>query len=458
MAKIFEVSGSYIILKNNIISDMLNNYYIFSPCINHYIKISDFIKYGIKLTKNGTYKFFNDNSENNYIILKGNFNDNFFHINIYNNINSKYIMLFEDNDYEYDITNKPTIYISLNDNSLIKIPDILAIGSCTTNLYNNSLLFEREDYNNDNRLTINGNFTVNGNTNINYGSENVLKISSSIIEVNSSFIHLNSITNINGNSLYIDSKCRTIDISKTESTTDKITIDRNILIGSAIDATPTLTQYGSSYFNSDVQIGGLVVNGSEKTANLKVYGTIKAKQTNIEGLSDYAEYFEWEDSNPNNEDRVGYFVSITSDRKIQIANTSSHILGIVSATPAVIGNGAELEWNKKYLTDEWGRPIYEAVIIPAKYDEDGKEIESEHTEKRLKLNPDYDENIKYIPRSERPEWTVVGMLGMLRVRDDGSCKVGSYCKVNENGIATASESGYYVTKRFTDNIIEVFFK
>ena len=50
------------------------------------------------------------------------------------------------------------------------------------------------------------------------------------------------------------------------------------------------------------------------------------------------------------------------------------------------------------------------------------------------------------------------MLGMLRARDDGSCKVGGYCKVNKNGIATASESGYYVTKRFTDNIIEVFFK
>ena len=79
-------------------------------------------------------------------------------------------------------------------------------------------------------------------------------------------------------------------------------------------------------------------------------------------------------------------------------------------------------------------------------------------DKILKLNPDYDESIKYIPRSERPEWTVVGMLGMLRARDDGSCKVGGYCKVNENGIATASESGYYVTKRFTDNIIEVFFK
>lgn len=201
------------------------------------------------------------------------------------------------------------------------------------------------------------------------------------------------------------------------------------------------------------------IGSKNNNKNFYVYGKIYSSGSEtIEGSADYAEYFEWEDSNPNNEDRVGYFVSITSNRKIQIANTSSYILGIVSATPAVIGNGAELEWNKKYLTDEWGRPIYETVVIPAKYDESGKEIEPEHAEKRLKLNPDYDESIKYIPRSERPEWTVVGMLGMLRVRDDGSCKVGGYCNVNENGIATASESGYYVTKRFSDNIIEVFFK
>lgn len=70
--------------------------------------------------------------------------------------------------------------------------------------------------------------------------------------------------------------------------------------------------------------------------------------------ADYAEYFEWSDSNPNNEDRVGYFVSLNPERKIQVSGTN--ILGIVSATSGVIGNAPQ-EWPKKYLLDEWGREI-----------------------------------------------------------------------------------------------------
>lgn len=72
------------------------------------------------------------------------------------------------------------------------------------------------------------------------------------------------------------------------------------------------------------------------------------------------------------------------------------------------------------------------------------------------MNPEYDETQTYIPRSERKKWSPVGMLGMLRVRDDGTCKVGGYCKPNEKGIATSSESGYYITNRYSKNIIEVF--
>lgn len=150
--------------------------------------------------------------------------------------------------------------------------------------------------------------------------------------------------------------------------------------------------------------------------------------------ADYAEYFEWSDSNSNNE---GYFVSLTPGRKIQVSCTN--ILGIVSATLGVIGNAPQ-EWPKKYLLDEWGREIIdETTGLP-------------------KLNPEYDEMQTYIPRSERKEWSPVGMLGMLRVRDDGTCKVGGYCKPNEKGIATAAESGYYITNRYSKNIIEVFLK
>ena len=48
------------------------------------------------------------------------------------------------------------------------------------------------------------------------------------------------------------------------------------------------------------------------------------------GGADYAEYFEWEDGNINNDDRRGYFVTI-SNEKIKIARTNDYILGVVSA-------------------------------------------------------------------------------------------------------------------------------
>lgn len=72
--------------------------------------------------------------------------------------------------------------------------------------------------------------------------------------------------------------------------------------------------------------------------------------------------------------------------------------------------------------------------------------------------PEYDHAQPYIERSERKEWSAIGMLGVLYVRDDGSCKVNGFCKLADGGIATASDTGYRVVKRVTDNIVEVIFK
>ena len=36
------------------------------------------------------------------------------------------------------------------------------------------------------------------------------------------------------------------------------------------------------------------------------------------GTADYAEYFEWEDQNLNNQDRTGYFVSLDKDKIKQV--------------------------------------------------------------------------------------------------------------------------------------------
>lgn len=50
------------------------------------------------------------------------------------------------------------------------------------------------------------------------------------------------------------------------------------------------------------------------------------------------------------------------------------------------------------------------------------------------------------------------MLGVLSVIDDGTCKVNGYCVVTDGGIATASDAGYRIIKRVSDNVVKVIFR
>ena len=181
--------------------------------------------------------------------------------------------------------------------------------------------------------------------------------------------------------------------------------------------------------------------------------------------ADYAEFFEWQDGNKNNEDRRGYFVTLDG-KHIKIANEGDWILGIVSGFPAIIGNGDE-EWKGRYVFDDFGCPVIEEF----EYEEEGYETitnddgEEEVITKKVKKTgtkgeevPGYDPTQPYTGRMQRKEWAAIGMLGVLSVRDDGSCKVNGFCKLADGGIATASDTGYRVVKRVTDNIVEVIFK
>lgn len=173
---------------------------------------------------------------------------------------------------------------------------------------------------------------------------------------------------------------------------------------------------------------------------------------------DYAEYFEWKDLNPNNEDRRGYFVTLDEDM-IKIAEPDDYILGIISGMPSIIGNGDE-DWMNRYVFDEFGAFVYEEFEYEVEeFDRETGETKTvTKTGTKYKENPDYDPSIPYIQREDRPEWDTVGMLGVLSVRDDGTCKVNGYCTVAEGGIATSSETGYRVIKRVTDNIVKVVFR
>lgn len=185
--------------------------------------------------------------------------------------------------------------------------------------------------------------------------------------------------------------------------------------------------------------------------------------------ADYAEYFEWVDGNPNNEDRIGLVVTLEGE-KIRLANDGDDILGIITGTAMVLGDNHEHEWKNKYLIDDYGRIIYDDPVEEfVEYIDyvDPEDASTWVTVKEStgfhiypKMNPNYDPDQEYISRENRKEWDAVGLLGKLHVNDDGSSVVGGYVKVGTDGVVTFSEekTNMRVMKRITDNIILVMMK
>ena len=171
--------------------------------------------------------------------------------------------------------------------------------------------------------------------------------------------------------------------------------------------------------------------------------------------ADYAEFAEWADGNPDNEDRRGYFVTFDEEKPnmIRKANTNdTYILGVVSANPCIIGNSDEC-WLRKNLFDEFGSPIYETI--------EETTDEGVILVRQQKINPEYDPTKQYTHRKDRKEWSAVGWIGILAVRDDSTCQVGGYCTCNTDGIATQAEPSrfnYRVVERVTENVIKVAVK
>lgn len=225
-------------------------------------------------------------------------------------------------------------------------------------------------------------------------------------------------------------------------------------------------------------------------------GTVYGKGSFQTSGADYAEYFQWTDDNPEHEDRVGYFVTLEG-AKIKLAQPGDYILGIVSANPCIIGNADE-DWLGRQLHDQFGRFIKEYLVtdeteVQPPEGLEGKALRDwmlendvekrdgqyiQHTATvvdyetpswRYKENPEYDPSQPYIERKDRPEWDAIGMLGVLAVRDDGTCQANGFCRVAEGSIATAADGeftivdgqirkGYRVIERVAENIVKVVFR
>jgi len=204
--------------------------------------------------------------------------------------------------------------------------------------------------------------------------------------------------------------------------------------------------------------------------------------------ADYAEYFEWADGNPDGEDRVGRFVTLDG-KNIRFARPGDYILGIVSGQPCIIGNADE-DWMGRWVHDQFGRFVKEyledseeeievpedetermaLLSDPEVRERDGRlyrvtpvVVDHETPSWRFKANPDYDYTRPYVERRDRKEWSAVGMLGVLAVRDDGTCQVNGFCQVAEGGIAAAAEryvpgETYRVIERVAGDVVKVVFR
>lgn len=224
-----------------------------------------------------------------------------------------------------------------------------------------------------------------------------------------------------------------------------------------------LAEGSSSGTSGDAFAVGVGTSSSDRSNGFRVdyagNGYFK-KSCNSNG-ADYAENWEWEDENPEGEDRVGYFVTMHGT-KVRKANASDLLkkVMVVSAVPAVIGDSYSDEWCGKYQRDVYGRYLTEHKVYEEIRNEDGEIIQEAYEADELVLNPEYDPEQEYIPRNQRKEYDFMGDHGKLVVRDDGTCKEDYFCRPDDNGIATDSgnDDGFYVMERLDENHVRIYMR
>ena len=185
-------------------------------------------------------------------------------------------------------------------------------------------------------------------------------------------------------------------------------------------------QDGAKYSNTTIDM-------SSTSGNIKTKGTVSSGQN----FGDYAEYFE---SQSGQEIPNGYIVTLDG-RYIRKANSKDKPIGVISGTAGVILGDQMFHHKDKFLKDEFGVTQTETEL--KEWQDDEGNWYSEEVEVPIP-NPDFDEiEDAYVPRSERPEWNVVGLVGQVFTRIDSTVSVNDYIKP-ERGIGTKdNNNGYY---------------
>jgi hypothetical protein len=159
-------------------------------------------------------------------------------------------------------------------------------------------------------------------------------------------------------------------------------------------------------------------------------GEVKCDGTFKPGGADYAELFESENGK---QIEVGVAVVINKNGKIRPAVQGEIPVGVISASPAILGN-SPMYWPGKFERDEYGITKTEMSVeyVPKSEDaareienltKNGKKLSDKNRDKWMDkvehrvfmVNPEYDPSQTYTPREERPEWQKVGLLGQIRI-------------------------------------------
>ncbi|ATC49456.1 hypothetical protein CLI97_00119 [Bacillus velezensis] len=195
----------------------------------------------------------------------------------------------------------------------------------------------------------------------------------------------------------------------------------------------TIWGYGTSDTPS---ISNIKIEHDAMRGNIALTGQVKGAST----FADYAEYFESADGRAI---PTGYMVTLDGD-KIKKANLGDKVLGVISETAGIVLGESLFNWQGRYLKNEFGGLIYE--------DRDVTFVDSEGMQRteirRLpKENPNFNANEEYVPRSERPEWNIVGMFGQIFVRIDETVQDGDRIVPKAGkGSKSSDASGYPVMK------------
>ncbi len=140
-------------------------------------------------------------------------------------------------------------------------------------------------------------------------------------------------------------------------------------------------------------------------AKITMDGVFHGKNLTIQA-ADYAEWFETGGGLP----LAPGLAVVLKEGRVQAATAQDDPADIIGVTRpadtrlALIGNAAESHWAGMYLTDAFGAPVWADVT-----DVDGPAYRTQA------LNPAYDPSRPYIPRSRRPEWVLVGLVGQVPV-------------------------------------------